>query len=407
MKFCVWIAGASCLLLLAACDQQAASGAGEGASGLPPAPVSVLTVQPRDAPIQFEYTGQVAGSNEAEIHARVTGVVEKRLYEEGQAVEAGQTLFRLDSAPFRAAVDQAEAALAMAKAERASALAQLNKVERDYARIAPLSQRQLLSQSQQDDAASEVELAKAALLQAEAAIQQAQAGVQTARINLGYTTIKAPLAGVAGRALKREGSLVQEGSDSLLTTLAQTNPAYIEFGMAASEQQNLRQSIASGSLLLPASGFEVALKTTGGEQLAQTGHMNFQDYKVDAQTGNVAMRATIDNAKQQLLPGQFVRVLLQGAKRPQAIVAPQRAVLDNPQGKYVYVVGKNEQGAEIAQPRPVEVGEWVQLEGDMGNAWVIKSGLKAGDQVIVEGTARILFPGMPIQTAEPKKEGGS
>ena len=129
--------------------------------------------------------------------------------------------------------------------------------------------------------------------------------------------------------------------------------------------------------------------------------MNFQDYKVDQQTGNVAMRATIENSDRQLLPGQFVRVVLQGAKRPQALVVPQRAVLDNPQGKYVYVVGQNDKGMTIAQPQPVEVGEWVQLEGDLNNAWVIRSGLKPGQQVIVDGTARIFFPGMPVQLVSP------
>lgn len=395
--------GSICLLLLlASCNRQNAGGEQSAqAEGPPPAQVTAFAVEPRDAPITFEYTGQIAGSNEVEVHARVNGVIEKQYFEEGRAVEAGQPLIELDAAPFKAAVDQAVAALAVAKAQREQANAQLKKANLDYSRVAPLTQRQLLSQSQRDDAATQVDLTKAAVQQADAAIQQAEAGVSTARINLGYTRITAPISGIVGRALKRKGSLVQAGSDSLLTTIAQTNPAYVDFGIAEREQENLHQALADGHLQLPEQGFEVILKTTTGKQIPKTGRMNFQDYKVDQQTGNVAMRATIENSDRQLLPGQFVRVVLQGAKRPQALVVPQRAVLDNPQGKYVYVVGQNDKGMTIAQPQPVEVGEWVQLEGDLNNAWVIRSGLKPGQQVIVDGTARIFFPGMPVQLVSP------
>jgi membrane fusion protein (multidrug efflux system) len=393
----------SLMLLLTACKQPEAGNGGAAGGGPPPAQVSVMAMQPRDVPVGFEYVGQIAGSNEVEVRTRVTGIVDKRTFQEGSAVKAGQTLFQLDPAMFKVQLEQAEAALAGAKAGRENAWAQLKKAERDYARVAPLAQRQLLSQSQRDDASSVLELARAGLQQAEAAILQAQAGVRNARISLDYTTIKAPIAGIAGRALMREGSLAQagSGSDSLLTTIAQTDPAYVEFGMAESEHSQLRQALAAGKLRLPEAGFAVALKTTAGTPLTQTGRMNFQDYKVDPQTGNFALRASIANPDKQLAPGQFVRVLLQGAQRPQAFVLPQRAVLDNPQGKYVYVLAKNEQGTAIAQPRPVEVGEWVQLGGELGNAWVIKSGLKAGDQVITEGMARIFFPGMPVQTGAP------
>lgn len=385
MKFLTRITGIGLLLLLAACNQQ---GAGEAGGGQAPAQVSVMAAKLLDAPVSFEYTGQVNGSNEVEIRARVTGIIDKRLYEEGSAVKAGQTLFQLDDAMFKAQAAQAEAALA-------SARAQLQKAERDYARVAPLSSKQLLSQSQRDDAESAVDIAKAAVM-------QAQASLDSARINLGYTTIKSPINGVAGRASQREGSLVQAGGDSLLTTVAQTDPAYVDFGMAEGDFQNLRQALSSGKLTLPEGGFTVVLKTPAGAPLEQTGQMNFQDYKVDAQTGNVAMRATIENPKRRLLPGQFVRVMLQGAHRPNAIVVPQQAVLDNPQGKYVYVMSKNEQGMDVALPHPVEAGEWVQMDGDLANGWILNSGIKEGDQVIVDGMARIFFPGMPVQVGAPE-----
>lgn len=396
MQRLLGLLGISCLLALTACNPPSNSSAGNAAAP-PPAQVSVMTLTPRDVPISFEYTGQISGSNEVELHARVNGVIQKRLFEEGRPVEAGQTLFELDSAPFIALVDQAQAGLAVANAQRQQTQAQLKKAQLDYDRVAPLAERQLISQSQRDDAASQLELAKAAVQQADAAIQQAQASVSTAKINLGYTKIKAPISGMVGQALKREGSLVQAGSDSLLTTIAQTNPAYVEFGIAEREQETLRQALASGSLKIPDTGFAISLQTTTGEQLPQTGRVNFQDYKVDQQTGNIAMRAAIDNAKRQLLPGQFVRVTLQGAIRPQAIVVPQRAVLDNPQGKFVYKVVKNQQGVDSAQPQAVQVGEWVRLDGDLANAWIIRSGLNAGEQIVTEGTARIFFPGMPVQ----------
>lgn len=385
MKFLARIAGVGAFLLLGACGQQ---GAGDTSEEQAPAQVAIMTAQPQDAPVSFEYTGQISGSNEVEIRARVTGIIDQRLYEEGQTVKAGQTLFQLDDAMFKAQAAQAEAALASAKA-------QLQKAERDYARIAPLTSKDLLSRSERDDAASTVDIAKAAVM-------QAQASLQSARINLGYTTIKSPIDGVAGRAQQREGSLVETGSDSLLTTVAQTDPAYVDFGMAENDYQNLRQAIAANKLAMPDGGFSVALKTPAGAPLEQTGKMNFQDYKVDQQTGNVAMRATIANPNHRLLPGQFVHVLLQGAKRPNAIVLPQRAVLDNQQGKYVYVMAKNEQGVNVAQPRPVEPGEWVKMDGDLANGWIINSGLKAGDQVIVDGMARIFFPGMPVQEGAPE-----
>lgn len=399
MKFASMLLGLCALLVLSACNSQAE--AEQAGGGMPPAQVEILSVKPQDAAVNFEYVGQVSGSNEVEVHARVSGIIEKRLYEEGRAVSAGQTLFKLDSKPFKVQLEQAQAALAMAKAERVRAQAQLTQAEREYARIAPLASKKMLSQSELDSAAAAVDVAKASVLQTKAAIQQAQAGINAAQIDLDYTVIKAPITGTVGRATKREGSLIKAGGDSLLTTVAQTDPAYVNFGMADNEFHSIRQSLAAGGLLLPDGGFEVGLKTSSGELLPQRGTLNFQDYKVDPQTGNVAMRATVANSKRELLPGQFIHVVLQGGKRPQAMVVPQRAVLDNPQGKFVYVLVQNEQGMDVALPRPVTVGEWVKLDG-MQNGWIIQSGLEQGDKVIVEGMARIFFPGMPVQLASPK-----
>ncbi|CAA6810072.1 MAG: RND efflux system, membrane fusion protein CmeA [uncultured Thiotrichaceae bacterium] len=399
MKFTMHFLSISALLMLTACNQQGSAEEAAGGGAMPPTQVSTMKVSPRDVPVSFEYVGQVAGSHEVEVRARVTGIVEKRLFQEGTSVKAGDVLFKIDAEPFRAKLGQANAALAMAKASKASVRAELKKAERDYARIAPLTQKKMLSRSELDNTESAIELAKAAMQQADASIMQANASIRTAQVNFDYTTIKAPISGIIGRVLKTEGSLAEAGSNSLLATIAQTNPAYINFGVSENEQVQHQQEISAGKLLVPAEGYTVQLKTATGSLLEQTGRVNFQDYKIDPSTGNFSMRATIENPKQTLSPGQFVRVILQGGERPNAFLVPQRAVLDSPQGKYVYVATKNEQGAYLALRREVEVGEWVQLEGDLKNAWIIKSGLKQGDEVVIDGMARIFFPGMPIQPA--------
>ncbi len=398
-KISIFIASALGLLL-SACDQQMASETAPAENaGPPPVQITAMTAEIQDVPVSFEYVGQVEGSNEVEIHARINGIIEKRLFDEGAGVKQGQVLFLIDPAPYEAQLAQAEAALASAEATKSSALAQLKQAQREYKRITPLSKQNLISQKELDSAESGVELAQAALRQSEAAILQAQANISSARINLAYTKITAPISGIVGRAQKKEGSLAEVGSNSLLTTVARTNPVFINFGVAETEHIQRQQDIKSGALLIPETGFDVAIQTTTGARLEQTGKVNFQDYKVDANTGNFSMRATLDNQNQALSPGQFVRVILQGAKRSGAILLPQRAVLDSPQGKYVYVVANGEQGGSVAERRPVSVGEWVQLEGEFSNAWIITSGLNPGEQIVVEGMARIFFPGMPIEVA--------
>lgn len=253
-------------------------------------------------------------------------------------------------------------------------------------------------------AQSVVKQADAAIVQAKATVVQAQANLKAAKINLGYTTVKSPVTGVAGRAQKVVGSLVEAGSNSLLTTVAQIDPVYVNFGIPESEYLTVRDELAKEILVLPEQGFEVKLFSSDGKQLDALGRVGFQDYKVDSRTGNFAMRATIPNTTGFLAPGQFVRVQLSGATRPDTITVPQRAVLDRPQGKFVYVAGQGEGGAMIAEARPVEVGQWSVGTGGEKN-WVVNSGLQAGDQVVVNGMARIFFAGMPlkVETQEDAK----
>ncbi len=356
-----------------------------------------MIVSPRDVPIDLEYVGHVAGSREIEIRARVTGIVQKRLYDEGAPVKTGQPLFLLDQAPFRAR-------LALAEAQLAQAQARAKQAARDDKRIRPLAAAQAASRKEADDAASALDLALASVKAAEAQVDQA-------RLDLGYTEIRAPLDGIVGRALKVEGSLADASGDNLLATLAQIDPAYVVYGVGETERMRLDHEIATRKLMVPANGFTVRVRLSDDQLLERTGRVEFRDYRADPATGTFAARAIVPNPDGRLAPGQFVRVMLQGAMRPQALVVPQRAVLDNPSGKFVYVVGSGANGVAIAEPRPVQVGEWVRLDGELANGWIIRDGLKPGDRVVVDGVARIFFPGAPInpdapKTAEPKTAAG-
>jgi membrane fusion protein, multidrug efflux system len=366
--------------LLAGCGEDKGE-AGPAGGGMPPPAVKVIEVMQREVPVHFEYVGQVAASRDVEVHARVTGIIEKRLYEEGQRIKAGQVMFRLDAAPYQASVAAAEAQVDQAQA-------QLKQAEREYARVKPLADIEAASRKDADDAESQRDLAHAA-------VKAARAQLQQANINLGYTAVRAPLAGVAGRALKVEGSLAVAGADSLLTTLAQTDPAYVNFGVAEAEYLSTRDEVAKGLLKLDPAGFLVKIRASDGSEFPRAGRVGFEDYKSDPSTGAFALRATFANPEGKLSPGQFVRVQLSGAVRPDAIAVPQRAVLDSPNGKFVYVIAEAD-GKLLAQPRPVELGEWAQLDGALGNAWVIRDGLKPGERVIVDGMARIFVPGSPV-----------
>jgi membrane fusion protein (multidrug efflux system) len=358
-------------IALAACGPQG----GPPHGGFPPAAVAVMTVTPVTTPVEFEFPAQTAGSREVEVRARVTGILQKRNYEEGATVRAGQSLFTIDPAPFEVAVSRAEADLAGAEANYAQA-------SRNVKRFKPLYEAKAASQKDYDDAVSAEEVALAGL-------KAAKARVADARLNLAYTRVESPIGGITSRALKSEGSLVS-GPDVLLTTVTQTDPMYVNFGLSESEQARFRLDAAAGKLVLPKEGrFEIAVRFEDGTTHAKPGRLVFSDVRVSTSTGTSDARAEIANAEGILRPGQFVRVILRGATRPAAIVVPQRAVMEGPQGKMVYVLGPDGK----AQPRPVTVGEWT------GKDWVIASGLAAGDKVIVEGLMKV-FPGAAVQVGD-------
>ena len=377
--------------MLAACGQQAPPQAGFG--GFPPAEVSVATVTPSAIPVTFEYVGQTNGSKEVEVRARVTGILERKLFQEGAPVKAGQTLFVIDPKPLAAQTSAFEAELARAQAQKAQA-------EREASRLKPLAERRAVGQKEADDAASNVDLALAA-------VRSAQARLNEIKLNLGYTRVVAPISGLSSRAPKSEGSLVN-ANETLLTTISQVNPIWVTFSIAENEQQGINRAVAASRLTLPRdNGFDVTVRLSDGSTFPRQGRINFADTRINPATGTYEMRAEMPNADGALKPGQFVRVKLTGAIRNDAIAVPQVAVLDGPQGKFVYVAERDKDGKDVAGVRPVVLGEWVVAGGDSAraNQWIVESGLKAGDQVIVDGVAK-LRPGAPIKLASTPAPAG-
>jgi len=358
------------MMVLSGCNQAV------GSSAAPPVPeVAVVTVQPRDLPAVYEYVGQVAGVREVEVRARVSGILERWNYQEGASVKAGDSLFTIDPEPFRADLARAEAGLASAEASLAQAT-------RTAGRFKPLWEARAVSQSEYDDALSAEQVAAANVKAAEAAVTQA-------RLNLAYTRVEAPISGITSRAVVSEGSLVQ-AQQTLLTTISQLDPVHVIFSFTEAEHLRFRRDLSEARLTLPEGGrFDVKLTLADNSEYPVAGKVDFTDVRVNTNTGTIEARAVVPNPERLLRPGQFVRVHLSGATRPNAIAIPQRAVLEGPNTKLVMTV--NAQG--VVEPRPVQVSDW------SGTEWVITGGLNPGDTVIVDGVVKAR-PGSPVKIAQ-------
>jgi len=367
------IAAAS--ITLVACGDQSHAQGGGGHGGMPPAAVAVMALAVSSLPMSYEYVGQTVGSRDVEVRARVSGILLKRNFTEGGAVKKGQSLYTIDPVPFQVALNKADADVASAEARLAQATRTLN-------RLKPLWEARAVSQREYDDAASAEQVARADL-------KGAQARRAEAALNLEYTRVEAPLSGAVGRSQVSEGTLVA-GPGTLLTTLTQTDPVKVRFGIADTDQLKWRTEATAGQLRLPPNqAFTVEVTLADGNVYPRKGRLLFSDTRVSGNTGTVEAEAEVPNPDGVLKPGQFVRVRLTGAVMPAAMLVPTRAVLEGPQGKFVYVAADNK-----ALPKPVQVGEQV------GDRWVVTGGLAAGDQVIVDGMARIFFPGAPIVIAQ-------
>ena len=351
--------------LLAACGDKAAAPAAPG-GGMPPPEVGVLSVTPGEVGLVTELPGRLEASRVAQVRARAAGILQQRLFREGNDVKAGQPLFEIDASPYQAAFDSAQASLAKAEANltQASALAE---------RYRPLAEAKAISQQ-------EFVNAQAAQKQAQADVAVAKAALQTARINLGHTRVTAPIAGRIGRALVTEGALVGQGEATPLAVVQQIDPVYVNFTQSADEALQLRRALENGQLKRAGQdGASVRLLLPDGSEHGRSGKLLFSDLTVDGSSGQVTLRAEVPNPGGQLLPGLYVRVRLEQAKASQAITLPQQAVTRTAQGDSVMVVA--EDGS--FSPRPVKIG------AQQGGRWIVLDGLKAGEQVMVDGFQKL------------------
>lgn len=395
--------GPLCLLFLAA--TMSACGRSDDTTemmtGLPPPRVGLVEARQMEAPLRFEYPAQAVGSREVDIRARVTGHIERRHFAEGGRVRAGDLLFTLDTRPFEAAVSHAEATLAQARAQVLQAQAQADQATRESKRLAPLAAEKVIGQKAADDARSVAETASAAVEAARAQVLQADAALRQARLDLGYARVTAPISGLIGRAEKVEGALVGPQDNDRLAGLMQIDPLYVVWSLADSERLRLEADLREGRIRLPAGGLVARLRLADGSESATIGRISFTSPGANPQTGAFEYRASLPNADLRVRPGEFVRVVLTGATLPAAVLVPQRAVLEGPQGKQVYTVATNDKGRTVVRAIPVEAAEWVDLPTEQGGrSWVIRKGLAAGTQIVADGVMR-LIPGAEVVVDPP------
>lgn len=355
-------------LLLAACDER-----GTRALSSEPREVAVVTLQPQRVVYTTELAGRVASFQVAEVRPQVSGILQSRLFTEGADVQAGQALYQIDPATYEAALDSAQAALMKAEANVAPARL---KAER-YRELLSIK---AVSKQEYDDA-------QAAFKQAEAEVAVNRAAVKTARIQLEYTRVRSPISGRIGKSAFTPGALVTANQAEALTSVRQLDPVYVDITQSSQDVLRLRSQFAGGDLRKAAEGAVVRLKLENGSIYSHPGMFQFTDVSVDESTGMVSLRALFPNPDHLLLPGMYVRAVLNEGVDEAALLVPQRALLRDPRGQ-ASVLLVNAQGQ--VESRPVDVGRTV------GDAWQVLSGLKPGERVIVEGGQNVR-PGMAVR----------
>lgn len=364
------------ILLLSACGPEEDPSAQQQEP--PPPPVTVQTVSPQSVDVEQDYAGRVHGVREVEVRARVGGILEERLYREGQRVEQGDLLFRIDSEPF-------EAHLQEARAQRQSARADLEEAERDWRRISRLYERGAVSESERDRARSAVSLARAAVALAEAQVTRA-------RLDRDYATVEAPVSGVTSVEEVPEGSLLERGTR--LTRIVQHDPVHVRFALPESDaavQRAARRALAAGDA--GEHRHEAVAILADGSEYAVTGEIDFTDSSIDRRTGTVRARAVFDNPDGVLVPGQFLRVRVLLESLDGVFLVPESVISEGAEGPQLYVVDDG----GLAQAVPVELGPVV------GGRQVILDGLEDGARVIVNGHATVQ-PGAPVDVQDDNGE---
>ena len=352
--------------VLAACGQSSGGGAPAGGGAPPPTEVGVITVAPQAVGLATELPGRLEASRVAQVRARAAGILQKRLFKEGSDVKAGQPLFSIDPAPYQASAASARATLARAEANVTQATAQAERYK-------PLMEANAISKQDYINAV-------ASQKSAEADVAAGKAALQTAQINLGYASVTAPISGRIGRALVTEGALVGQGEATQLAVVQQINPMYVNFTQSTTDVLRLRKAVESGQFKRAGTdGASVRVLLEDGSDYGQAGKLLFSDLTVDPTSGQITLRAEVPNPAGLLLPGMYVRVRLEQAQAEAGIVVPQQAVTRGSTGDTVLVVGAD---GKVA-PRPVKIGSSVD------GKWVVLDGLKAGEQVIVDGFQKL------------------
>lgn len=360
-------------LALSACQQDEQKSA--ASQQRPPAEVAVVTLQAKNVPLTSELPGRVVATRMAEVRPQVSGIVQQRLFDEGSRVEAGQQLYQIDAARYQAALTTAKASLTRAQASFDTANTQ-------YQRYQTLIKDKAVSQLDFDNA-------KSAYLQSKAEVAVAEAAVQTAKIDVAYTHVLAPISGRIGKSNVTEGALVTAGQLPALATIHQLDPIYVDLAQPARELLNLRRQIAAGTLKRDTLG-EVQLLMEDGSHYEYTGILQFAEMSVNASTGSVSVRVLVPNPENLLMPGLFVRAVLEEGVRENAVLVPQRGVTRNRQGEATaLVVNQN----NVVETRSLITGR------SSGNQWLVESGLQTGDRVIVEGLQKTA-PGATVTPVE-------
>ncbi|MGY3891781.1 efflux RND transporter periplasmic adaptor subunit [Aeromonas mytilicola] len=361
--------------LLAGCGDKGE--AGQGAGEMPPAAVDVVTLHAAPLQLMSELTGRTAPLRVAEVRPQVNGIILKRLFTEGSDVKAGQLLYQIDPAVYQAAVASAVANLAKAQANEQSARLKAQ-------RYAELVKVKAISRQEYDDA-------DAAWKQQVAEIGAAKAALQSANINLAYTKITAPISGRIGKSAVTEGALVTAQQADSLTSISQLDPMYVDVRQSTADLLRLKRQVAAGKLVQDESkGAKVRFQLEDGSQYSEEGSLQFSDVTVDETTGMVTLRVLVPNPHDLLLPGMFMRATLQEGERPQGLLVPQTAVTRTPKGGATVMV--------VTADNKVELRE-VQLSRVVGDSWVVESGLKTGEKVIVAGLQKVK-PGALVAPAE-------
>jgi membrane fusion protein (multidrug efflux system) len=362
------------LLALAACGRKE-----QGPPQMPPPTVGVISAQPRNVPLTKDLVGRLSAFRSADVRARVSGVLLKRVYTEGTDVKQGQLLFQIDPVPYKAALANAEAALASAQASYTNAHVIANR------------DRQLVPQGY--IARQQLDTDEANERSAQAAVKQAQANVETARINLGYTNVTSPIDGRAGEQQVTEGAIVGNGTTdaganaTLLTTVDQLDPLYVNFTMSASDLEALRHAQSKGNVQLAEQNkTTVQINLPSGAKYEHAGTLDFSDTSVNPTTGAINLRAVVPNPERRLLPGMYVDLTANMGELNKVFLIPQAAIQRDPTGAYALVVGGD---GKVAQKR-------VTSDSMLGHDWVVTSGLATGDQVIVSGIQAVK-PGAPAK----------